>query len=77
MEAIPCDPMSKPLQISVRIPQEWLDRLDQVARAMSRPGTEASRAEAIRFLVARGFEAAEKELGIKPPPVSKPTSKKA
>ncbi len=56
----------KQIQTTLRVPEEWADRIDAIAKAMSRPGNDATRVEALRYLIERGFEPAEHELGIKP-----------
>ncbi len=51
-------------QISVRLPVAWLEALDRLAAAMSRPGIDLTRANALRAAVARGIEELSKELGV-------------
>jgi predicted DNA-binding protein len=57
--------VGRQFQITLRIPEEWLTRVDAIASAMSRPGNEANRVAAIRFIVENGLEPTERELGIK------------
>jgi hypothetical protein len=63
-------PMPKPAkpkaQFTLRVPEEWLPRIDAIATAMSRPGNEATRIETLLYLIEKGFEPAEHEQGIKP-----------
>lgn len=44
------------VQIAIRIPREWLDLADEVARSMSRPGWEATRTDAIRAAIIEGLK---------------------
>jgi predicted DNA-binding protein len=50
------------IQISFRLPPDWLKRLDAVAEGLSRPGLELARADAIRMAIAKGLEDLEAEL---------------
>lgn len=52
-------------QISVRVSDDWLPQLDEIAERVSRPGLELKRADALRMVLARGMEEFQKELGIK------------
>ena len=56
--------MSK-VTITVRVDPSELDRIDDVARKISREscGISISRAEVIRTVVSRGLDALNKELG--------------
>ena len=45
------------VQITFRIPIEWLARADEEATYLSRPGFQASRTDALRAAIAQGFEA--------------------
>lgn len=56
---------TKQVQITIRIPPEWVTRLDAIARAMSLPGVEANRALAMRHVVANGLEPTEMRLGLR------------
>ena len=58
--------MAAQTQFTVRFPEDVLERIDGVATALSRFGTKASRADALRFIVSKGLEPAETELGIAP-----------
>lgn len=51
-------------QISIRLPEDWVGRLDAIAAALARPGTHASRADALRHVVATGLAPTEHALGI-------------
>ncbi len=48
-------PPSDSVQIAIRIPKAWLALADQTAKAISRPGFEASRTDAFRAAIAAGF----------------------
>ena len=50
-------PPSDAVQIAIRVPKAWLAQADDVAKLISRPGFEASRTDAFRAAIARGFEA--------------------
>lgn len=67
MEQVQSPPVSKQVQITLRFPEEWLSRVDAIKKAGSRPGNEWTRVDALRYIVAKGLEPAEAELGIKPP----------
>jgi len=45
------------VQISLRIPSEWVELADAEAVHLSRPGFEANRTDALRAAIARGLEA--------------------
>lgn len=49
-------PPSDSVQIAIRVPKSWLEDADEIAHAISRPGFEASRTDAFRAAIARGFE---------------------
>ena len=55
MQAMPRPP-SDSVQIAIRVPKDWLDKADEVARLISRPGFEASRTDGFRAAVAAGFD---------------------
>jgi hypothetical protein len=65
MHEIQSPAMGKQAQTTVRYPEEWLPRIDAVAKAMSRPGIDVNRTDALRYLLAKGLDVAESELGIK------------
>jgi len=53
---------SKPAtQVTVRIDNDWLERLDALSTALSRPGLELTRVDAIRMAIARGLQEMERE----------------
>ena len=52
-------------QITVRFPDEWVRRIEAVAKALARPGVPASRTDAIKHVLARGLDVVEQELGSK------------
>lgn len=49
------------VQIGVRLEEDLVDRLDAVAKKLSRPGLEITRADAIRVVLEAGLAAIEKE----------------
>lgn len=49
-------PPSNAIQIAIRVPQEWIAEADEVAKIISSPGFQASRTDAFRAAIARGFE---------------------
>lgn len=59
-------PPRKSIQITLRLYEEDADRLEAIAKAMSGPGIEAAPVDAVRYVLARGYEPSERELGIKP-----------
>lgn len=60
VEAMPRPP-SNSVQIAIRVPAEWLTEADAIAKLISRPGFQASRTDAFRAAVARGFEVIKEE----------------
>lgn len=54
-EGVPRPP-SDLVQITVRVPEDWLEQADTIAKAISRPGFEATRADALRVALARGLD---------------------
>jgi predicted DNA-binding protein len=58
---------SNSTQMSIRLANETLDQLDELARAMSRPGIELSRADAIRGALARGIQELQAEFKLARP----------
>lgn len=44
------------IQISIRVPPEWLETAEKLAVELSRPGLEVSRTEAFRAALAFGLE---------------------
>jgi hypothetical protein len=55
-----------------RFPEEWLERIDAVAKEMSHEWAEASRNDALCFIVSKGLEVIEREQSA---PKSAPTKK--
>ena len=55
------------LQIAVRVPPEWVPKLDALAEAMSRPGIPLTRTDAIRACIAQGLSQLEAEYADKKP----------
>jgi hypothetical protein len=71
-------PPSDSVQIAIRIPKEWTVAADEVAKLISRPGFQASRTDAFRAAIARGFEVLRAEAAAPPPaPSSRPRTKPA
>lgn len=58
-------PKAETVQLSVRVPANWLARLDAIAAEMSRPGIELSRADALRAAVAEGILVLAKPIGVR------------
>src|SRR4051812_8152059 len=56
-------PPSNAVQIAIRVPVEWLERADEIARLISKPGFGASRTDGFRAAIARGFEVIEGDAG--------------
>jgi hypothetical protein len=54
-------PPSDAVQIAIRVPKAWLKEADEIAALISRPGFQASRTDAFRAAIARGFEALKAE----------------
>ena len=50
-------PPSNAVQIALRIQPEWMQEADEIAQLISRPGFPATRTDAFRAAIARGFEA--------------------
>ncbi len=48
-------------QVSVLVPDEWLDRIDAIAKQLSEPGEPATRATVLRRVIRRGLDALEAE----------------
>lgn len=76
-------PPSDSVQIAIRVPKEWLSQADHVAALISRPGFQASRTDAFRAAIARGFDALRAEAfavaaeAPPPAPSSRPRTKPA
>jgi hypothetical protein len=49
-------PPSDSVQIAIRVPRAWLAEADAIAKLLSQPGFSASRTDAFRAAIARGFE---------------------
>jgi len=58
------------VQVALRLPAEWVARLDALARALSVPGLAVSSSDAMRVAMARGMAELEAERGLvdKPKP---------
>ncbi len=48
-------------QVTVLLPDEWVARIDAMAKQLSEPGEPATRATVLRKLVRRGLEVVEAE----------------
>jgi hypothetical protein len=55
-------PPSDAVQVALRVPGGWLGEADKLAKLISRPGFEASRTDAFRAAIARGFAELFREL---------------
>jgi hypothetical protein len=56
-------------QIALRMPTSWVERIDRLARQLSRPGIDVSRSEALRAVMIKGLEVLEEgEEGTKKTP---------
>lgn len=60
-------PPSDTVQVAIRIPADWLGEADRLAALISRPGFVASRTDALRAAMARGFESLRAELAPEAP----------
>jgi len=58
-------PPTNSVQIAIRVPAEWHAEADEIAALISRPGFQASRTDAFRAAIAKGFEALREEYGVK------------
>ncbi len=63
------------IQLTLRVPQPIVERLEKLAEAMSGP-VPLSPTAVLRYVVEQGLEAAEAEFGTKPAS-AKPAGKKA
>lgn len=45
------------MQVTIRLPKEYLDELDKLAKKLSRPGLRVTRVEALRSVIAKGLGA--------------------
>lgn len=43
-------------QISLRIPTAWLKEAEEISKLIAKPGIEPTRADTLRYAIARGFE---------------------
>ncbi|WP_394824885.1 hypothetical protein [Pendulispora albinea] len=50
------------VQVSIRVPPEWLDRADVVAEQMSAPGQKMTRVDVIRRAFEQGLARLEREV---------------
>ncbi|MBS2017490.1 MAG: hypothetical protein JST00_31700 [Deltaproteobacteria bacterium] len=72
-------PPADTVQVTFRIPSSMLREADEVADVLSKPGMRASRQDAFRAAMARGFEILKAEAAKAPPapPSSRPRQKAA
>lgn len=78
-EVVPRPPADT-VQVTFRIPSQWLIEADEVADLLSKPGMRASRTDAYRAAMARGFAAIRGDANAAappPPPSSRPRTKAA
>jgi len=61
MKADDADATAKTVQITIRVPVEWVARADALAARFARPGTPANRSLALRDALLRGIAALEAE----------------
>lgn len=55
-------------QIAMRLPTDWVSRVDALAQKFSRPGITVSRSEALRAVMIKGLEVLEAEPTQNPKP---------
>lgn len=48
---------TNPLQVSVHVPDSWGDELEQLAKVMSKPGLEVTKADVMRRALRMGLDA--------------------
>jgi len=53
--------MSKQVHTGIRLPENLIERIDKIAKRMSRPGIDVTRAEVLRLAATMGVERLEKE----------------
>jgi predicted transcriptional regulator len=58
---MPRPPSENTFQITFKVPDEWIEKADALATAMSRPGLTITRTDALRQALARGLEALHAE----------------
>jgi hypothetical protein len=63
-------PPSDTVQIAIRVPRDWMERADDLAKRISRPGVIMSRTDAFRAAIAAGFDALATTDESKPKPRS-------
>jgi hypothetical protein len=49
-------PPSDTVQIAIRVPRGWMEKAEELAKRLSRPGVTMSRTDAFRAAIAAGFE---------------------
>ncbi len=63
LPVMPRDP-SDSIQVSCRVPKAWVADFDAVAKALSRPGLDVTKTDAIRACLARGLLELKAELKV-------------
>jgi hypothetical protein len=67
-------PKTDTLQLAVRIPRAWLERLDALVPKIAQAGVQTTRTDAIRAALAKGLDALEVQFADAPP--AKPSRRK-
>ena len=49
------------IQITLNVPEEWVEEAEALAKKLSEPGMAITRADAFRVILAKGFEAVRKK----------------
>jgi hypothetical protein len=62
-QSMPRPASENTFQITFKIPQEWIDKADHLASAMSRPGLTLTRTDVLRTALAQGLDALRDEAG--------------
>ena len=52
-------PPANTVQIGLRVPEAWLEEIDEIAKYLSKPGMEASRTDAFRHAIRVGIDASK------------------
>jgi len=58
-------PKKDTVQITFRVPSEWIKDADVLAKAFSTPGFDASRTDVFRMAIANGFAKLRLDIGKK------------
>jgi predicted DNA-binding protein len=54
--------VSKSVQVTIRLPKDVLEAIERLAKGLSRPGFVATRADALRAVIAKGIDAVRRSL---------------